>query len=173
MLKKSLLSSFIVTSLLFSLITISSAKVYKVDDYIHSVEPEKEHAKLSFIIAKQLQYQHYRQMVLDDKLSSKVFDRFLKSLDPSRTFFLASDIKVFEEFRYQLDNNFHRGELKDAFKTFNLYQKRHAERLVYSLNLLENNYEQFDLSGNQEVLIDREEAPWPKTLKEQKEVKCE
>ncbi|MBE9527501.1 MAG: carboxy terminal-processing peptidase [Proteobacteria bacterium] len=167
MLKKSLLSSFIVISLLFSLITISSAKVYKIDDYIHSVEPEKEHAKLSFIIAKQLQYQHYRQMVLDDKLSSKVFDRFLKSLDPSRTFFLASDIKVFEEFRYQLDNNFHRGELKDAFKTFNLYQKRHAERLVYSLNLLENNYEQFDLSGNQEVLIDREEAPWPKTLKEQ------
>ncbi len=167
MLKKSLLSSFIVISLLFSLITISSAKVYKIDDYIHSVEPEKEHAKLSFIIAKQLQYQHYRQMVLDDKLSSKVFDHFLKSLDPSRTFFLASDIKVFEEFRYQLDNNFHRGELKDAFKTFNLYQKRHAERLVYSLNLLENNYEQFDLSGNQEVLIDREEAPWPKTLKEQ------
>ena len=167
MLKKSLLSSFIVTSLLFSLITISSAKVYKVDDYIHSVEPEKEHAKLSFIIAKQLQYQHYRQMVLDDKLSSKVFDRFLKSLDPSRTFFLASDIKVFEEFRYQLDNNFHRGELKDAFKTFNLYQKRHAERLVYSLNLLENHYVQFDLTSNQEVLIDREKAPWPKTLKEQ------
>ncbi len=167
MLKKSLLSSFIVTTLLFSLITVSSAKVYKVDDYIHSVEPEKEHAKLSFIIAKQLQYQHYRQMVLDDKLSSKVFDRFLKSLDPSRTFFLASDIKIFEEFRYQLDNNFHRGELKDAFKMFNLYQKRHAERLVYSLNLLENNYEQFGLSGNQEVLIDREEALWPKTLKEQ------
>ena len=167
MFKKSLFSVFIIISLLFSLITASSAKVYKIEDYIHSVEPAKEHAKLSFIIAKQLQYQHYRQMVLDDKLSSKVFDRFLKSLDPSRTFFLASDIKVFEEFRYQLDNNFHRGELDNAFKTFNLYQKRHAQRLVYSLNLLENDYDKFDLTGNEEVLIDREEASWPKTPEEQ------
>ncbi|MCK5664246.1 MAG: carboxy terminal-processing peptidase [Thiotrichaceae bacterium] len=167
MFKKSLFSVFIIISLLFSLITASFAKVYNSEEYIHPVSPAKEHAKLSFVIAKQLQYQHYRQMVLDDKLSSKVFDRFLKSLDPSRTFFLASDIKVFEEFRYQLDNNFHRGELNNAFKTFNLYQKRHAQRLVYSLNLLENDYDKFDLTGNEEVLIDREEASWPKTPEEQ------
>lgn len=167
MFKKYLLSSLIVISLLFSLVSISSAKVYKIDDYVHSVSPAKEHAKLSFIIAKQLQYQHYRQMVLDDKLSSKVFDRFLKFLDPSRTFFLAGDIEEFEKFRYQLDNNFHRGDLDNAFKTFNLYQKRHAERLVYSLNLLENNFVQFDLTSNEEVLIDREDALWPANLAEQ------
>ena len=165
--KQSLLSGIITIGLLFCLISISSAKVYQIEDYIHSVTPAKEHAKLSFIIAKQLQYQHYRQMVLDDKLSSKVFDRFLKSLDPSRTFFLASDIKEFEAFRYQLDNNFHRGELSNAFSTFNLYQKRHAERLVYSLNLLENNFSEFDLSSDEKVSIDREKAAWPVDLKEQ------
>jgi len=163
----SALSRYAVILLLFFITSITYAKVYQLDDYIHAVEPAKEHAKLSFIIAKQLQYQHYRQMVLDDKLSSKVFDRFLKSLDPSRTFFLAEDIKIFEKFRYQIDNNFHRGELSNAFETFNLYQKRHAERLVYSLNLLENNFKEFDLSGNDEVSIDREEAPWPKNKKDQ------
>ncbi|MCU7835109.1 MAG: carboxy terminal-processing peptidase [gamma proteobacterium symbiont of Taylorina sp.] len=162
------LSSVLAAVLFLFFITSSSyAKVYNVDDYIHAVEPAKEHAKLSFIIAKQLQYQHYRQMVLDDKLSSKVFDRFLKSLDPNRTFFLATDIEAFENFRYQIDNNFHRGELSNAFKTFNLYQKRHAERLVFSINLLENHFNQFNLNSNETVSIDREEAAWPKNKKAQ------
>ncbi len=145
----------------------SVAKVYNIKEYVHPVEPAKEHAKLSFVIAKQLQYQHYRQMVLDDELSSKVFDAFLKSLDPNRTFFLADDIKLFEKFRFLIDNNFRRGELKNAFSTFNLYQKRHTERLVYTLNLLENHYQELDFNTSGELIIDRDEQPWPANKKEQ------
>lgn len=165
--KSLFLSGIVFITLLLSNAPVSFAKVYNAGEYIHPVEPANEHAKLSFIIAKQLQYQHYRQMVLDDELSSKVFDRFLKSLDPSRTFFLAGDIKAFEQFRYQIDNNFHRGELENAFNTFNLYQKRHTERLVYTLNLLENNYETIDLTLNDEITIERDESPWPANKKEQ------
>lgn len=143
------------------------AKVYNSEEYVHPVSPAKEHAKLSFVIAKQLQYQHYRQMVLDDELSSKVFDAFLKSLDPNRTFFLAEDIKKFEKFRFLMDNNFRRGELDNAFSTFNLYQKRHAERLAYTLNLLENSYSKLDFSKNEELTIEREELPWPANKEEQ------
>ncbi|MDX2504115.1 MAG: carboxy terminal-processing peptidase [Gammaproteobacteria bacterium] len=163
---KTLLTPFFATILL-AVPIVANAKVYNVDDYIHPVSPAREHAKLSFVIAKQLQYQHYRQMVLDDKLSSKVLDAFIKSLDPSRTFFLASDIKQFEKFRYQIDNNFHRGELKNAFTTFNLYQKRHAARLVYTLNLLENNFDKLDFSKDEELAIERDELAWPADEKEQ------
>ena len=156
---------------LFFLLPVSGyAKVFKSDEYIHPVQPDKEQAKLSFVIAKQLQYQHYSQMVLDDKLSSKVFDAFLKSLDPNRTFFLASDIKDFEKFRYQIDNDYRRGELSHAFKAFNLYQKRHAERLVYSLNLLENDYDKLDFSKNEELIIDRKKQPWPADKKAQNDL---
>lgn len=146
---------------------ITFAKVYDPEEYIHPVTPAKEHAKLSFVIAKQLQYQHYRQMVLDDELSSKVFDAFLKALDPNRTFFLATDIQKLETFRLQIDNHFRRGELKSAFEAFNLYQKRHAERLVYSLNLLENSYDKLDFKKSEQIVIDRDEMPWPANEKEQ------
>ena len=165
--KSLFLSGIVFIVLLFSNSPISFAKVYNAGEYVHPVEPAAEHAKLSFIIAKQLQFQHYRQMVLDDELSSKVFDRFLEVLDPNRTFFLAADIKKFEKFRYQIDNNFHRGELENAFSTFNLYQKRHTERLVYTLNLLENNYDTIDLTLNDEITIDRDESPWPVDKKAQ------
>ncbi len=144
-----------------------NAKVYSSNEYIHPVTPAKQHAKLSFIIAKQLQYQHYRQMVLDDELSSKVFDAFLKSLDPNRTFFLASDIKRFERFRFSFDNHFRRGELDIAFEMFNLYQKHHVERLVYTLNLLENDYMNLNFDTNEMLMTDREESAWPKNKKAQ------
>lgn len=159
-----------ITAVFLSLPIYSIAKVYNAEEYIHPVTPAKEHAKLSFVIAKQLQYQHYRQMVLNDDLSSTVFDAFLKSLDPNRTFFLAEDIKGFEKFRFQIDNNFRRGELKHAFSTFNLYQKRHAERLVYTLNILENNYHKIDFSTNEELILDREELPWPANIEEQNQL---
>jgi carboxyl-terminal processing protease len=137
------------------------SKTYDVNEYLHPVEPAKEHPKLSFVIAKQLQYQHYRQMVLDDKLSSKVFDAYLDALDPNHSFFMSSDIKEFESLRHQIDNNFRRGELKPAFTIFNRYQQRHAERLVYSLNLLENKYAQLNFKRNEKLLTDRKDQPWP------------
>jgi carboxyl-terminal processing protease len=157
-------------AILFSIPLLAAAKVYQPDDYIHPVFPQKEHPKLSFVIAKQLQYQHYRQMVLDDKLSSKVFDAYLKALDPNRTFFLASDIEKFESFRHLIDNHYRRGELKTAFDLFNLYQKRHAERLVYTLNLLENKYDKLDFTKDEELVTDREKMPWPKDLEAQNDL---
>ncbi|WP_198266252.1 carboxy terminal-processing peptidase [sulfur-oxidizing endosymbiont of Gigantopelta aegis] len=153
--------SIAIATIFLSTPLFSVAKVYQTEEYIHPVVPDKEHAKLSFVIAKQLQYQHYRQMVLDDKLSSKVFDAFIKSLDPNHTFFLAEDIKRFEKFRYLIDNNFRRGELKNAFTAFNLYQKRHAERLVYTLNLLENHFDELDFTTDETLEIERDKLPWP------------
>ncbi|MCU7940454.1 MAG: carboxy terminal-processing peptidase [gamma proteobacterium symbiont of Bathyaustriella thionipta] len=161
------LASIAISAVLLSVPFSTIAKVYNAEEYVHPVSPAKEHAKLSFVIAKQLQYQHYRQMVLDDNLSSKVFDAFLKSLDPNRTFFLAEDIKKFEKFRFLIDNNFRRGELENAFDAFNLYQKRHAERLAYTMNLLENDYSKLDFSIEEEIIIKRDELPWPANKEEQ------
>jgi len=167
MLLSRILASIAISAVLLSVSFSAIAKVYNPEEYVHPVSPAKEHAKLSFVIAKQLQYQHYRQMVLDDELSSKVFDAFIKSLDPNRTFFLAEDIKNFEKFRLLMDNNFRRGELDNAFDTFNLYQKRHTERLAYTLNLLENDYKTLDFSTDEELAIERDELPWPANKEEQ------
>ncbi len=148
-------------ALLILLPLTGQAKTYDVNEYIHPVEPAKEHSKLGFVIAKQLQYQHYRQLMLDDNLSSKVFDAYLNALDVNHSFFTAADIKEFESLRHQIDNNFRRGELKPAFSIFNRYQQRHAERLVYSLNLLENRYEQLNFNLDEELVTDRKDMPWP------------
>ena len=36
---------------------------------------------------------HYKKVVVDDAISSFIFDDYLKSLDPGKSYFLQSDIK--------------------------------------------------------------------------------
>jgi carboxyl-terminal processing protease len=35
---------------------------------------------------------HYKKLPLDDAMSAKIFDQYLKALDPEKLFFLQSDI---------------------------------------------------------------------------------
>ena len=42
---------------------------------------------------------HYAQVSLDDKMSSKIFDLYLESLDGARSYFMASDVAEFERLR--------------------------------------------------------------------------
>ena len=59
--------------------------------------------------------------------SSAVFDKYLKALDPGRSYFLQSDIKDFEQFRTTLDDDLRKGDLSAPFYIFNVYQKRYTE----------------------------------------------
>lgn len=59
---------------------------------------------------------HYQPAEINDSLSSRVFDLYIKRLDYSKTYFLASDIKMMETYRFRIDE-----ELKDLeFNFFDL-----------------------------------------------------
>lgn len=57
---------------------------------------------------------HYQPAEINDSLSSHLFDLYIKRLDYSKTYFLSSDIKMMETYRFRLDD-----ELKDL--TFNFF----------------------------------------------------
>ncbi len=157
--------NFTLISCLFSLLLLPGltlAKIYQAIDYYHPVEPESNHPRLSFIIAKRLQYQHYLGIDLDDDLSALVFDAFIKSMDPERSIFTQQDINKFSKFRTYVDDAYRRGQLEPAFIIYNKYQKRLAERLVYMINRIENDYHNIDFTLNEVLETDREEANWAK-----------
>lgn len=123
------------------------------------LEPLEVHARTARHIVERLQG-HYRQMRFDDALSEKVFERYLRDLDPNRIYFLASDIKAFERYRTVLDDQLRRGDLNAGFDMFNLYQQRVGERLEFMLARLAEGVDELDFSGDQEVKLDRSEAAW-------------
>ncbi|WP_041537482.1 carboxy terminal-processing peptidase [Pseudopedobacter saltans] len=106
----------------------------------------------------------YKKVDLNDSISNLIFDRYIKNLDPNRIYFLDEDIKEFEAFRYQLDNDFKSGDLSAPFYIFNVYQKRYSERQAFSINYLTKG--DFDFTKKEQYVFSREKQNYFKDLKE-------
>jgi len=103
---------------------------------------------------------HYKPIALDDSLSSKIFDQYLKSLDGEKIFFLQSDIDSFADARTRLDDAILNGDLSIPFAMFNRYQQRITERFSYARSLLKKG---FNFKRNESYQFSRKDAPWPKS----------
>ena len=130
------------------------------------LEPSKEEIKAARSSVLMLKHLHYEHKKLNDALSSLVFTRYLKDLDGSRSYFLASDVKEFEVYRLLLDDDLTKGELGHAFLIYSRFQQRGTERLNYVLRELSQGIENLDFSKNLSLETKREEAPWAKSTEE-------
>lgn len=122
--------------------------------------PLASQAQAANMAAEFLTRFHYKAVPLDDAMSKLIFDRYLKSLDGDKVFFLQSDITQFETDRNALDDAILSGDLKTPFAMFNLYHNRFKERLTYARELLKTD---FDFSQKESYMYQREKEPWPAT----------
>ena len=125
---------------------------------------ESQHVASAKRVSSQFLRSHYKQIDLDDELSIKIFDRFLRSLDFNRNIFSAEDIKSFSAYRVNFDDAIERGNLSIAYKIYQLNMQRRTERYEYALSLLKKEYN-FELA-NDKFVYDREEANWAKNSQE-------
>lgn len=148
-----------------ALLLASSAYAKFVDDE-DRLEPMAIHSTTTQNIVDALASRHYVPAVLDDDLSSRIFDTYLEDLDPSKSYFLKSDIDQFEAYRFEMDNALRRGDLKPAFDIFNRYHERVVDRFQKVLAMLEEGIDRFDFTRPEELLIDRDKAPWATTTEQ-------
>ncbi len=125
--------------------------------------PTSDQSKVSVVIGQILSQYHYQKTAVDDSLSSELLDNYLKNLDYGRMYFLASDVKGFEKYRYQLDNDLKDGNLAPAYEIYQVYKTRAAERNVYVTQLLAK---EMDFTADEYFNVDREKAPWAKNTEE-------
>ena len=121
------------------------------------LEPAPQHVRAAAMTAELLSRFHYKPVPLDDAMSQKMFDRFLKSLDSEKVYFLQSDIDQFSSVRTQLDDAIVGRNLTAPFAMFNLYQRRLQERLVYARGLLSKG---FDFSQRESYTYQRSKEAW-------------
>ena len=133
---------------------------------VDELVPLDAHAQTSVAIVDRLRHYHFKSQPLDDAASSRIFDKYLRFLDPKRAHFLVSDIAELEQHRTALDEALETGDLEPAFEIYNLYRRRALDRIEYELALLQRGVEQFDFSLDESVQLDRENAPWPATREE-------
>ncbi len=82
---------------------------------------------LTFLLEKG----HYDPIVMDDTFSKNVFKEYLNALDPSKRYFVQSDIDEFKKYELEID---HMVKSKDL-KFFELTYTRLIERIGESRKL--------------------------------------
>lgn len=145
------------------LLAVSVVQVFAERDTTEFLQPKAEHLKEARLVVQILDYFHYRSTDLEDSLSSVIFDNFLSSLDANKNYFLASDIRSFQKYRFSLDEDLKAGNLVPAYYMFNIYKKRVEARLAYALK---HSNEKFDFSKDEFYRFDRENAAYARTSDE-------
>ncbi|OCP17935.1 MULTISPECIES: carboxy terminal-processing peptidase [unclassified Ensifer] len=131
------------------------------------LEPLKQQAQAAQLSAKFLTRFGYKPVPLDDALSARIMDRFIKSLDPDRVLFLQADIDRFMSDRSEIDDAIERKNLKIPFAIFNVYGKRVVDRMNYARSLLKQD---FDFGAQENYSVLRDKAPWPQSEAESNEL---
>ncbi|MFM7116334.1 MAG: carboxy terminal-processing peptidase [Planctomycetota bacterium] len=75
--------------------------------------------------------EHLSQKPIDDLISGRALEMFIKSLDPAKTYFLKSDIAEFQQWNTKLDDQFKEGDFSAAFEIF----KRFLQRVDEGVNM--------------------------------------
>ncbi len=153
MLRRALMITFTAAALACS----ASPEVQKMVDGVQNIKPDDQQSLVCKELVGLIENYNYKKIKINDSISSIVFDRYIKALDPSKYYFLASDIKEFEKYRTTLDDAFRIGDLSGPFYIFNVYLKRYNERINYSIAQIPAKY---DFNQNDTYVYDREKMPW-------------
>jgi carboxyl-terminal processing protease len=135
--------------------------------YPPELKPVPQEAAAAYLSAEVLARYQYKGMPLDDALSEKIFDQYLKSLDPEKLFFVQADIDRLSGYRTTLGDAMLKEDLSAPFAIFNLYEHRAAERFAYARTLLKKG---FDFRKSESYQFAREKTPWPQTEAEMREL---
>ena len=156
MLRRVLLVTFTAAVLACS----AAPKSQEVVQGITNIKPDEQQGLVCKEIVALIEHYNYKKITINDSISSLVLDEFIKSLDPSKTYFLSSDIKDFDKYRTTLDDDFREGNLNAPFYIFNVYLKRYNESINFSLQKIKapGSY-----GPNDKYVYDREKMPWVTT----------
>jgi len=125
-------------------------------------DPNKE--KLLIEVVKYVvEKGHYSTLDINDDISEKIYNTYLEQLDAQKRFFLQSDIRQFEKYKFKLDD-----QLKDQDLTFfNLVYETSRKRI----NEVKNYFEEimnnsFDFSSNEDINLDFENKSYARNSNE-------
>ena len=118
---------------------------------------------LTYLALKQV---HYSPKSFNDKTSEQIFYETLNSFDPGKRFFVESDIKQLEVYKYLLDDLIKNNNFSFLDIIINIYEKRYKEIKGFYKTILDT---PFDFDKNEYIELDPKKLSYPKDTNELKE----
>jgi len=125
-------------------------------------DPNKEKLLIE-VVRYVVEKGHYNSIEIDDDVSEKIFYSYIDQLDSQKRFFLQSDIKQFERYKYKLDDHLKEHDLTFFDLVFQTSRVRISEAKNYYLEIMESG---FDFSSNENFDLDFENKSYARTRNE-------
>ncbi|MBK69614.1 MAG: tail-specific protease [Legionellales bacterium] len=146
-----------ITVFLFLLLTLFSGNATVRYVPVAELEILEKHIRATELITHILTTYHYKKTNINDELSSDILKNYIENLDQNRAYFINSDIKEFNTFKYSLDDAIKKLDLSVAFEIFKIYRQRVEERINFALEVI--NYD-FDFNIDESFRFDRRDDNW-------------
>ena len=146
---------------LFTVLSIANG--YSLRDTLE-LKSKPVYGKEAKVISYVLDNNHYRKLKLNDSLSSAILDKYIKELDNNKSYFLSSDLKDFEKFRFTIDDLTRNENIEPAYEIYNVFRNRYKERMAFVMSNLIN--QEFDYSIDEYYETDRDKESWANSVSE-------
>lgn len=118
------------------------------------------------IMLQALENWHYNQMRLDDSLSQKAFNLYLKKIDPSKRFLLKSDLEQLRQYQNKIDDELETGKYELLEEASAILKKRIEKVQAFYEDLLKH---PFDFSQEEALELDPDKRDYCANEAEQKD----
>ena len=138
------------------LVTALSAILWSFIPTQKKEDPEKDKLLLD-LLTMALERGHYSPVAIDDDFSKKVYKKYLNNIDPTKRFFIQSDIEEFSKYESSIDDMI----LNKDLTFFNLTNARLLKRMKESRAIYENILENpFDFTVKEYINVDYDKLPF-------------
>src|SRR5450830_744011 len=165
--KKQMLLAAMSLALMSAYAGAAPAVAAPVEKTPEALKPAAQQTQAAVWASRVLSRAHYKATPLDDAMSEKIFDRYFKSLDAEKLFFVQADLDQFAGAKSKLDDAILGEKLDLPFSIYNVYQQRFNERIAYARELLKTKP---DFTLDESYQYDREKADWAKSDAEVKDL---
>ncbi len=114
-------------------------------------------------VSQMIEGNHISRAPIDDKISARFLDTFIKQMDAQKLYFLQSDIDQFKGLKTQLDDLVKSGNTEFASNSWKLFIQRLDERMAVAHKWIDA---QHDFTVDEAMAVDPKETPYAANVAE-------
>lgn len=119
--------------------------------------PRPREETIAKLVCQLIEKEHLKHENINDTISQRLVEKFVKELDPNKLYFYQSDIDNLNVYRSKLDDALKQGNVDFAYQTFQLYLRRLDERIAEAEKLIDA---QHDFTIDETMVIDSKDLSW-------------
>ncbi len=120
-------------------------------------EAPQGQTRVAMLVAKMVERFHISHKTIDDDVSAKFLERYLKDLDPRKLYLTKADVELLRQKSKTLDDDIKAGDVSFAFTTYKLFTHRLLERIEKAQALIDGEH---DFNADEDMVIDAKETDW-------------